>query len=46
MNLHHENKTFADAIQAAAQALKIDSVFIEKDYWICYMKEVVLYQQR
>lgn len=34
----HENKTeFAQAIQAASTKLGIREVFIEKDYWICFV---------
>lgn len=34
----HENKfEFAQAIQAAASKLGIREVFIEKDYWVCFV---------
>jgi|GEM_PF-1857965 len=34
MNLHKDQKSFANAIQAASEYLNIITVFIEKDYWI------------
>lgn len=35
MKLHTaESKTFSDAIRAASEHLKINQVFVEKDYWI------------
>ncbi len=34
MNLHNDKKLFSDTIRAAAQHLKINEVFVEKDYWI------------
>lgn len=37
MNLHLNSKNFSEAIQAASQHLKIREVFIEKDYWVCFV---------
>ncbi len=37
MKLHQNPKDFTEAIQAAGQALSIREVFIEKDYWVCYI---------
>jgi predicted nucleotidyltransferase component of viral defense system len=34
MNLHNDKKLFRDTIRAAAQNLKINKLFVEKDYWI------------
>jgi predicted nucleotidyltransferase component of viral defense system len=34
MRLHNDKKLFSDTIRAAAQYLKINEVFMEKDYWI------------
>ncbi len=34
MNLHSDKELFSDTIRAAAAQLKINEVFIEKDYWI------------
>ncbi len=34
MNLHDNQKLFADAVLAAAQHLDINPIFVEKDYWI------------
>ena len=34
MNLHNDKKLFSDTIRAAAHHLKINEVFVEKDYWI------------
>ncbi|MBN1181571.1 MAG: nucleotidyl transferase AbiEii/AbiGii toxin family protein [Bacteroidales bacterium] len=34
MKLHNDKKLFSDTIRAAAQYLKINEVFVEKDYWI------------
>ncbi len=34
MNLHKDQKSFANAIQAASEYLNIIPVFVEKDYWI------------
>ncbi len=40
MNLHENRELFSDALQAASQPITdggigINSIFIEKDYWIC-----------
>lgn len=37
MRLHQNPKDFTEAIQAAGQAFGIREVFIEKDYWVCYI---------
>lgn len=37
MILHKSPQEFKDAIEAAAQHLKMRPVFIEKDYWVCYI---------
>lgn len=34
MRLHTDIKLFSDTVRAAAQHLKINEVFVEKDYWI------------
>jgi len=34
MNLHLNKQLFAETIRATSQTFKINSVFIEKDYWI------------
>ncbi|MDR3669098.1 MAG: nucleotidyl transferase AbiEii/AbiGii toxin family protein [Ignavibacteriaceae bacterium] len=34
MNLHSDIKLFGETIRAASQHLKINVVFVEKDYWI------------
>jgi predicted nucleotidyltransferase component of viral defense system len=34
MILHNDKKLFSDTIRAAAQSLKINEEFVEKDYWI------------
>ena len=34
MNLHDNQKLFADAVLASAQHLDINPIFVEKDYWI------------
>lgn len=34
MNIHSDKKLFSDTIRAASANLKINEVFIEKDYWI------------
>ena len=37
MKLHENKVEFAQAIQAAAGGLGIREVFIEKDYWVCFI---------
>ncbi len=37
MILHKNPKDFRDAIEAAAQHMKMRPLFIEKDYWVCYI---------
>ncbi|MBZ5857545.1 nucleotidyl transferase AbiEii/AbiGii toxin family protein [Flavihumibacter profundi] len=37
MKLHESPSAFRDAIEAAAQHLKMRPLFIEKDYWVCYV---------
>ncbi len=34
MNLHSDKKLFSDTIRVTAAQLKINEVFVEKDYWI------------
>ena len=37
MKLHENEKDFSQAIQATASALGIREVFVQKDYWVCYI---------
>jgi predicted nucleotidyltransferase component of viral defense system len=37
MKLHEDKTLFREAIEAAAQHLKLRPVFIEKDYWVTYV---------
>jgi Nucleotidyl transferase AbiEii toxin, Type IV TA system len=37
MKLHEDKILFREAIEAAAQHLKLRPVFIEKDYWVTYV---------
>lgn len=37
MILHKSPQEFKDAIEAAAQHLGMRPVFVEKDYWVCYV---------
>lgn len=37
MKLHENKEEFAQAIQAASRSLGIREVFIEKDYWVCFV---------
>ncbi len=37
MIFHQNPKEFKEAIQAASVALGIREVFIEKDYWVCFV---------
>jgi predicted nucleotidyltransferase component of viral defense system len=37
MKLHEDKTLFREAIEAAAQYLKLRPVFIEKDYWVTYV---------
>ena len=37
MKLHEDKNLFREAIEAAAQHLKLRPVFIEKDYWVTYV---------
>ena len=37
MTLHEDRTLFGEAIEAAAQHLKLRPVFIEKDYWVTYV---------
>lgn len=37
MILHKSPQIFKEAIEATAQYMKIRPVFIEKDYWVCYV---------
>jgi len=37
LKLHENTKDFLAAIQATSQATGIREVFIEKDYWVCYI---------
>lgn len=32
----HKDKTFSDVIEATAE-VKIPEVYVEKDYWLCYL---------
>jgi hypothetical protein len=37
LKLHENKDEFAQAIQAASNNLGIREVFIEKDYWVCFV---------
>jgi hypothetical protein len=37
MKLHEDQDTFAEAIEATAQALAIPDAFVEKDYWVIFL---------
>jgi hypothetical protein len=37
MKLHEDKALFREAVEAAAQHLKLRPVFIEKDYWVTYV---------
>lgn len=37
MNLHHDKKLFSQTIRATAQHLRINPIFVEKDYWITFV---------
>lgn len=37
LKLHENEKDFSQAIQATASALGIREVFVQKDYWVCYI---------
>lgn len=37
MTLHNDRDLFKDLIEATAQALKMPTVYIEKDYWVTYI---------
>jgi len=37
MKLHKDKTLFREAIEAAAQHLKLRPVFVEKDYWVTYV---------
>ncbi|WP_419780307.1 nucleotidyl transferase AbiEii/AbiGii toxin family protein [Maridesulfovibrio sp.] len=34
MKLHESEELFEDAIQATAEHLRLQNIFIEKDYWL------------
>ncbi|HWZ21510.1 MAG TPA: hypothetical protein VNW06_02585 [Cytophagaceae bacterium] len=33
----HESPDFADAIQKAAETMRLRPLFVEKDYWVTYV---------
>jgi hypothetical protein len=37
MTLHEDKTLFSDVIAACAEAMGIPEVYIEKDYWLCYL---------
>ncbi len=37
MTLHKDKNLFSDVIEATAEAMKIPEVYVEKDYWLCYL---------
>ena len=41
MKLHLNQELFNDALEATAQALKIDVLYIEKDYWVSYVLKAI-----
>lgn len=47
MKLHENESDFSQAIQATASALGIREVFVQKDYWVCYiLKNLSLSEHR
>lgn len=45
MKLHLNQELFNDALEATAQALKIDVLYVEKDYWVCYVLKAISQSQ-
>lgn len=41
MKLHLNHELFNDALEATAQALKIDVLYVEKDYWVSYVLKAI-----
>ncbi|MGH9948209.1 MAG: nucleotidyl transferase AbiEii/AbiGii toxin family protein [Pyrinomonadaceae bacterium] len=41
MNLHENKTLFRQAVQFTADQLKIDAVYIEKDYWVTYVLHAI-----
>lgn len=37
MTLHEDKTLFGDVIAACAEDMKIAEVYVEKDYWLCYL---------
>lgn len=37
MTLHKDKNLFSDVIEVTAEAMKIPEVYVEKDYWLCYL---------
>lgn len=45
MKLHLNQELFNDALEATAQALKIDVLYVEKDYWVSYVLKAISQSQ-
>lgn len=45
MKLHLNQELFNDALEATAQALKIDVLYVEKDYWVSYILKAISQSQ-
>ncbi len=41
MKLHLNQELFNDALEATAQVLKIDVLYVEKDYWVSYVLKAI-----
>lgn len=45
MNLHENNKLFRQAVRYAAQEMKIKPIYVEKDYWVCFVLDLIYMQE-
>ena len=45
MKLHEDKKLFTQAVLYTAQQMKIKELYVEKDYWVCFVLDFIFKQE-
>jgi len=45
MRLHEDKKLFRQAVRFTAQEMKIKDIYVEKDYWVCFVLYLIFKQE-
>lgn len=45
MRLHEDKTLFRQAVRFTAQEMKIKDIYVEKDYWVCFVLDQIFKQE-